>query len=88
MGKGYMNLRLNREEIIDSVKSFFASKSELEAKVADIFEEINSKNGQNRCIVNTNQGEFFLDVYFKKDGKTTLMSNGGDSFNFCFFFII
>ena len=79
MGKGYMNLRLNREEIIDSVKSFFASKSELEAKVADIFEEINSKNGQNRCIVNTNQGEFFLDVYFKKDGKTTLMSNGGDS---------
>lgn len=79
MGKGYMNLRLNREEIIDSVKSFFASKSELEAKVAYIFEEINSKNGQNRCIVNTNQGEFFLDVYFKKDGKTTLMSNGGDS---------
>ena len=79
MGKGYMNLRLNREEIIDSVKSFFASKSELEAKVADIFEETNSKNGQNRCIVNTNQGEFFLDVYFKKDGKTTLMSNGGDS---------
>lgn len=54
MGKGYKNLRLNREEIIDSVKSFFASKSELEAKVADIFEEINSKNGQNRCIVNTN----------------------------------
>ena len=79
MGKGYKNLRLNQEEIIDSVKSFFASKSELEAKVADIFEEINSKNGQNRCIVNTNQGEFFLDVYFKKDGKTTLMSNGGDS---------
>ena len=79
MGKGYKNLRLNREEIIDSVKSFFASKSELEAKVADIFEEINSKNGQNRCIVNTNQGEFFLDVFFKKDGKTTLMSNGGDS---------
>lgn len=79
MGKGYMNLRLNREEIIDSVKSFFASKSELEAKVADIFEETSSKNGQNRCIVNTNQGEFFLDVYFKKDGKTTLMSNGGDS---------
>lgn len=79
MGKGYKNLRLNREEIIDSVKSFFASKSELEAKVADIFEEINSKNGQNRCIVNTNQGDFFLDVYFKKDGKSTLMSNGGDS---------
>ena len=79
MGKGYKNLRLNREEIIDSVKSFFASKSELEAKVADIFEEINSKNGQNRCIVDTNQGEFFLDVFFKKDGKTTLMSDGGDS---------
>ena len=79
MGKGYKNLRLNQEEIIDSVKSFFDSKSELEAKVADIFEEINSKNGQNRCIVNTNQGEFFLDVFFKKDGKTTLMSNGGDS---------
>ena len=38
MGKGYKNLRLNREEIIDFVKSFFASKSELEAKVADIFE--------------------------------------------------
>lgn len=79
MGKGYKNLRLNREEIIDSVKSFFASKSELEAKVADVFEEKNSENGQNRCIVNTNQGEFFLDVFFKKDGKTTLMSNGGDS---------
>lgn len=78
MGKGYKNLRLNREEIIDSVKSFFASKSELEAKVVDIFEEKNSENGQNRCIVNTNQGEFFLDVFFKKDGKTTLMSNGGD----------
>ena len=79
MGKGYKNLKLNREKIIDSVQSFFALKSELEAKVVDIFEEINSINGQNRCIVNTNQGEFFLDVFFKKDGKTTLMSNGGDS---------
>lgn len=79
MGKGYKNLKLNREKIIDSVKSFFASKNELEAKVVDFFAEINSINGQNRCIVNTNQGEFFLDVFFKKDGKTTLMSNGGDS---------
>lgn len=78
MGKGYKNLKLNREKIIESVKSFFASKNELEAKVADVFEEINSINGQKRCIVTLNQGEFFLDVYFKKDGKTTLMSNGGD----------
>lgn len=66
MGKGYRNLKLNREKIIDSVQSFFALKSELEAKVVDIFEEINSINGQNRCIVNTNQGEFFLDVFSKK----------------------
>ena len=38
MGKGYRNLKLNREKIIDSVQSFFALMSELEAKVDDIFE--------------------------------------------------
>lgn len=77
MAQQYKNLQMDREKIIASIKNFFDSKSNLEARVSDNFKELSET--QKRCEVRTNQGVFYLDVYFKKDGKTTLMSSGGDS---------
>lgn len=76
MAQQYKNLQMDREKIIASIKNFFDSKSNLEARVSDNFKELSET--QKRCEVRTNQGVFYLDVYFKKDGKTTLMSSGGD----------
>lgn len=77
MAQQYKNLQMDREKIIASIKNFFDSNSKLEAQVSDNFKELSET--QKRCEVRTNQGVFYLDVYFKKDGKTTLMSSGGDS---------
>ncbi|HFI0014210.1 TPA: hypothetical protein ACGOTK_000574 [Streptococcus suis] len=78
MANQFKNLNLDRDVIIEFIKKFFTLKSELTAQVNENFEEINSSTGQNRCEIVTNQGEMFLDVYFKKDGRSTLMSTGGD----------
>lgn len=77
MSDNFRNLDLNRDDILEAIKEFFETKPELEASVSESLELKNEVSQQYRCNVSTNQGEFFLDIYYLKDGNTTLQRNQG-----------
>jgi hypothetical protein len=75
----FKNLDLNREQILETIKEFLATKPHLDAQVADELELKNAAQGLYRCNISTNSGTFFLDMFYRTDGKTTLQSNNGNA---------
>lgn len=74
----FKNLDLNREQLLETIKEFLATKPHLDAQVADELELKNATQGLYRCNISTNSGTFFLDMFYRTDGKTTLQSNNGN----------
>lgn len=74
----FKNLDLNREQLFETIKEFLATKPHLDAQVADELELKNATQGLYRCNISTNSGTFFLDMFYRTDGKTTLQSNNGN----------
>lgn len=69
----FTGLDIDKDNIINLIKEFFEKRG-LEAQVSAQLVDIGN---QKRCLITLNAQEYYLDVWFNKNGTTTLGVNGG-----------